>query len=120
MTTQAMRVKQESWQAVESSLSERALRAESAAEMADHRKALLEEQVRQYIPSINPINASSTHPINIPFYTLSQTPSHIPPTHTHIHPRLHPLGGGNEAASESIRRSTIRSTSLFVNQRWYR
>ena len=42
---EAMRVKQESWQSVESSLSERALRAESAAEMADHRKALLEEQV---------------------------------------------------------------------------
>jgi len=43
---EAMRAKQEGWQAVESSLSERALRAESVAEMAEHRKNLLEEQVR--------------------------------------------------------------------------
>ena len=68
-----MRAKQESWQSVESSLSERALRAESAAEMADHRKALLEEQVGggvvtccvvSCITTIHPIDTLSTHPTN--------------------------------------------------------
>ena len=40
----SMRMKGESWQAVEASLSERALRAESVAEIAELKKVVLEEQ----------------------------------------------------------------------------
>jgi len=50
-----MRSKTESWQAIEASLSERALRAESIAEMAEHKKALLEEQttsLKQQVSSL--------------------------------------------------------------------
>jgi hypothetical protein len=43
----SIRSKSESWQAVEASLSERALRAESVAEIAEHRKLLLEEQMSE-------------------------------------------------------------------------
>jgi hypothetical protein len=43
----SIRSKSESWQAVEASLSERALRAESIAEIAEHRKLLLEEQMSE-------------------------------------------------------------------------
>ncbi len=38
-----MRIKTEHWQNIESSLSERALRAENAAEIADNKKSILEE-----------------------------------------------------------------------------
>ena len=41
----AMRTKSEAWQGIESTLSERALRAENAAEVADHRRGILDEQV---------------------------------------------------------------------------
>lgn len=39
-----MRVKAENWQSIESTLSERALRAENAMEIAEHKKNLIEEQ----------------------------------------------------------------------------
>ena len=42
---ESLRVKSENWQVIESSLSERALRAESAYEMAEHKRALMEEQL---------------------------------------------------------------------------
>lgn len=41
----ALRGKTESWQTVESTLSERALRAESAAEIAEHKRSVLDEQL---------------------------------------------------------------------------
>lgn len=41
---ESLRLKTESWQTVESSLSERALRAENTAELAEHKRSLLEEQ----------------------------------------------------------------------------
>jgi chromosome segregation ATPase len=44
---EAIRTKSEAWQTVESSLSERALRAESIAEVAEHRKVLFEEQLNE-------------------------------------------------------------------------
>lgn len=40
-----MRVKTEGWQAVESALSERALRAESTMEIAEHKRVVLDEQL---------------------------------------------------------------------------
>jgi len=42
---ESVRVKSEHWQNVESSLSERALRAENAAEIAEHKRSLIEEQM---------------------------------------------------------------------------
>jgi chromosome segregation ATPase len=42
---ESVRVKSEHWQNVESSLSERALRAENAAEIAEHKRSLMEEQL---------------------------------------------------------------------------
>ena len=42
-----LRMKSESWQAVEASLSERALRAESVAEIAELKKTVLEEQTNE-------------------------------------------------------------------------
>ena len=45
----SMRMKGESWQSVEASLSERALRAESVAEIAENRKSFLEDQTNQFI-----------------------------------------------------------------------
>lgn len=41
---EAIRVKAENWQSIESTLSERALRAENAMEIAEHKKNLIEEQ----------------------------------------------------------------------------
>lgn len=41
----SLRVRGESWQAIESSLSERALRAESAAEVTEHKRSTMEEQL---------------------------------------------------------------------------
>jgi DNA repair exonuclease SbcCD ATPase subunit len=41
----SLRSKSESWQAVETTLTERALRAESAAEIAQHKKSVCEEQL---------------------------------------------------------------------------
>ena len=43
----SVRSKSEAWQAIEATLSERALRAESVAEMAEHRKSLLEDQTNE-------------------------------------------------------------------------
>jgi DNA repair exonuclease SbcCD ATPase subunit len=42
---ESVRIKGEHWQNIESSLSERALRAENAAEIAEHKRALMEEQL---------------------------------------------------------------------------
>jgi chromosome segregation ATPase len=53
---EGIRSKTESWQILESSLSERALRAESASEIAEHKKAILDEQLlnnKQQITSIS-------------------------------------------------------------------
>lgn len=41
----SLRVRGESWQSIESSLSERALRAESAAEVTEHKRSMMEEQL---------------------------------------------------------------------------
>ena len=41
----SLRVRGESWQSIESTLSERALRAESAAEVIEHKRSMMEEQL---------------------------------------------------------------------------
>lgn len=48
----ALRQKSEQWQSAESALNERAIRAESASEKAEHRRALLEEQMGTYKESL--------------------------------------------------------------------
>ena len=42
---EAIRSKSEGWHAVEGALSERALRAESVAELSEHRRTVVEEQL---------------------------------------------------------------------------
>ena len=67
---ETLRLKSESWQSVESSLSERALRAESALEVAEQKKAIAEDQLaastaqlesaqRQLLDSQEKVNAMS-------------------------------------------------------------
>lgn len=53
----SIRLKNEQWQNLESSLSERALRAENSSELAEHKRLLIEEKLTTISSSYNMINS---------------------------------------------------------------
>ena len=51
-TQESLRIKTEQWQAVESALNERVIRAETLAEKSEHRRRVMEEQLESYKESL--------------------------------------------------------------------
>lgn len=55
---ESMRVKSDQWRALESSLNERAIRAEASVEKAEHRRQLLEEQLETFKDTVSSMKSA--------------------------------------------------------------
>ncbi len=111
---ESLRIKSENWQGIESSLSERALRAESACEMAEHKRALMEEQLNDMKSQLTHITSKynettivlNEHELLID--KLKKTESSLNEKNNELESRLQYEYGQKQSSQTSLRELELR------------
>ena len=110
-----MRIKSEHWQNLESNLSERVMRAESATEAAEHRKTMLEEHLSELKLQLNSMT-NRFHELQEQHILLQTTCDRLKRVETDLKEKLNELE--NKLNYELSQRQSVQASARDLENRY--